>query len=1079
MPFKKPETEHNGEDLVSITRAEPSGDALEILVLQPLEENDIRTFAAHRSAPDIGRLIRELERTDLMALAGRPFDLEEILDKWKAHLALGGRRELLHHSIERRLGEANPDRGERQPLNPKRARGGARALAAAVVLTGKTGIHIADGQRAQTGIDPQAILADWEPGEVRNLLARAVFDDVTYGAVRFRHRDVRELLAAEWFGELLTQGQSRHALEELFFRERYGEEFVSPRLRIVLPWLILVDRDIRNRVLATHPEIAVEGGDPAVLPLPVRKQILTEIVDRIACGEDDGSARDNHAIARIAQPDLAAQTTALIDQYADNDDAIFFLGRLVWQGDMSECVPPMLDLAAESARGEFARVAAARAVMTCGSNTDKSTLWNRVRATDGLPRRLLAELVRDAESDAATVPLVLESIERLVPHERFETTGLTQALHGFIDRLPLPLTASAGQPLSILLAGLGAILRRPPFIEESGCSVSAKFYWLLGPAIHAVERLVSSRAETAMDEPALAILLSAREARQWHIHSVEDYKDRLGDLVPAWPELNDRLFWKSVAATRTRREDKGERLDDDWPIHWPEHYWHFGPDSFDRIIEWPNTRDLEDDRLVALSLAVRVYWEAREPAEWLERLRALVTDDSALAVRLANLLNPPITEEHRERRRHEAERKRRRERRSREIQQRRLDWIGRLQADPELIRKPPGLPRDTVSQDQWSLLQEIEGGGLGTTRAQGVNWRSLIGEFGEDVAVAYRDAAMALWRHYRPGLRSEGADARRIPASVIFAMAGLEIEATEVDGFPAYLCVSEVRLALRYIVWELNGFPTWLESMHRAYSETTMEAIETELFWELTHAKPDDPMHYILHDLAVYSPWLYGSLVEPLLNWLRKNDPPGDDALLHILRILKGSCSRPAALAALAEAKAMHGHTSEHLPYWYAIWVDADPDTGIEAVTNWLSTLGREEGSRAAQTFIVALMGSGHSAGGPPGFDHILTPRHLKRLYVLMHEHIRASEDIDRAGGGVYSPELRDHAQEARNRLFQLLSDIPGKETYISLTELIEDHPNPNHRPWMARRATTAHRQTAISSPGPKDRSTSFLPVSR
>ncbi|MYG80970.1 MAG: hypothetical protein F4187_04000, partial [Gemmatimonadetes bacterium] len=308
MPFKKPETEHNGEDLVSITRAEPSGDALEILVLQPLEENDIRTFAAHRSAPDIGRLIRELERTDLMALAGRPFDLEEILDKWKAHLALGGRRELLHHSIERRLGEANPDRGERQPLNPKRARGGARALAAAVVLTGKTGIHIADGQRAQTGIDPQAILADWEPGEVRNLLARAVFDDVMYGAVRFRHRDVRELLAAEWFGELLTQGQSRHALEELFFRERYGEEFVSPRLRIVLPWLILVDRDIRNRVLATHPEIAVEGGDPAVLPLPVRKQILTEIVDRIACGEDDGSARDNHAIARIAQPDLAAQT---------------------------------------------------------------------------------------------------------------------------------------------------------------------------------------------------------------------------------------------------------------------------------------------------------------------------------------------------------------------------------------------------------------------------------------------------------------------------------------------------------------------------------------------------------------------------------------------------------------------------------------------------------------------------------------------------------------------------------------------------------------------------------------------------
>ena len=342
--------------------------------------------------------------------------------------------------------------------------------------------------------------------------------------------------------------------------------FISPRLRVVLPWLILDDRDIRSRVLASVPEIAMEGGDPALLPLPERKKILADIVDRIACGEDDGTVRDNHAIARIARPDLAPEASALIDRHADNDDAIFFLGRLVWQGDMSACVPPMIDLAANPARGVFARIAAARAVMTCGTNTHKVTLWSYARAAQRLPRQLLAELVQDAEADATTVPLLLESIERLPPYERFQTSGLTQALHGFIERLPPPSNAYDEQPLPMLVAGFAAVLRRPPFIEENESRVSEEFSWLLGPAIHAVERLVSVRAEAAFGEPALTIMRDAPEARQWHDRGIDNYKERLGELVPAWAELNDCLFWKDVNAARTRLDEEGKKLDDDWPV---------------------------------------------------------------------------------------------------------------------------------------------------------------------------------------------------------------------------------------------------------------------------------------------------------------------------------------------------------------------------------------------------------------------------------------------------------------------------------------------------------------------------------
>ena len=268
LPFKKKQTETADERADRIETSEQSEFELEIFMLDPLNETDIRLFAKHRTTPEVDALIEELERSNLMALAERPFDLEGILDKWASERKLGGRSELLRHNVELRLKEVDPDKDALRPLNLGKAREGARKLAAAVVLTGKPGIHVPDYTHEKTGIEPEAVLSHWEPIDVRTLLDRAIFNDVIYGAVRFRHREVLELLAAEWFGNLLRKGNARHAIEGLFFREQYGEQIVSPRLRPILPWLILEDENVRKRALSIHPEIAVEGGDPARLPLP-------------------------------------------------------------------------------------------------------------------------------------------------------------------------------------------------------------------------------------------------------------------------------------------------------------------------------------------------------------------------------------------------------------------------------------------------------------------------------------------------------------------------------------------------------------------------------------------------------------------------------------------------------------------------------------------------------------------------------------------------------------------------------------------------------------------------------------------
>jgi hypothetical protein len=102
-----------------------------------------------------------------------------------------------------------------------------------------------------------------------------------------------------------------------------------------LPWLILLDDGIRPKALQIQPEIAVEGGDPSKLPLFERQKILNDIVRRIVAGQDDRSARNNTAIARIANSDLSADTLQLINEYQNNDELFSFLadwyGKVVWQ----------------------------------------------------------------------------------------------------------------------------------------------------------------------------------------------------------------------------------------------------------------------------------------------------------------------------------------------------------------------------------------------------------------------------------------------------------------------------------------------------------------------------------------------------------------------------------------------------------------------------------------------------------------------------------------------------------------------------------------------------------------------------
>lgn len=275
-----------GEPYESVRQEDTSrtGDPmLKVFRLNGLTEDEIGLFAGHYGLSDVPAFVNAVRRGNLMTLAERPFDLKALIRKWSADHALGSRFEVLRRMIELQLAPLSiPSAAVR--IDERKARAGARSLAAAVTLTGMAIICLPNGVHSPDRIDPRELLADWSEAEISALLRTGLFDDIVYTSVRFRHREIRELLAAEWARDLISRPNGREHVEHLFFRTSYGERVIVPRTRPVLSWLILLDEEVRAKAMAIAPEIASEGGDPSVLPLGVRQTMLADIVERIANG---------------------------------------------------------------------------------------------------------------------------------------------------------------------------------------------------------------------------------------------------------------------------------------------------------------------------------------------------------------------------------------------------------------------------------------------------------------------------------------------------------------------------------------------------------------------------------------------------------------------------------------------------------------------------------------------------------------------------------------------------------------------------------------------------------------------------
>lgn len=1028
--------------------------ALLIYSLNSLTFDDIRFYAGQRNIQDSAMFVGEIERANLTAMASRPFDLDFLISTWRNDGKLGSRYELFERNVGNRLDEIDPSKRQARPINAAKALRGASLLAGAVTFTGKSGIKIKDKSVELIGVDAEVVLADWEPQHVWTLLERGVFSDAIYNMVGFRHREIRDYLSAKWLDFLLREGHSRRTVESLIFREMYGVQVITPRLSTLVPWLILMDDRIRDRALKLQPEIALNGGDVSHLPLSVRVNMLIGIVERIANNTDEHNVRYNSAIAMIAKEDLVNTVSMLIDKYYFNDDVIFFLSRLLWQINQPLCLDRMISIATDCNRGLYARIGATRAIMTTAPDEQKISLWQELNtALTIFPLRLLAEIVRDATFNEQSVTYLLTSLSQLETYKEFDTSGLAEGLAIFIAKASQQKFGDCEEELVSLLSGIYALIKKPPYLEQPDIGISKEYLWLIPFAIDTIEKLVLIHSVDSFDNRFLDLLLIFAQARDWHGEYLRDYKGALSELVPKWPELNDALFWRAVENRRGESAFINKRLIDDWPVQWPGHFFNFGYDSFARVLEFVANREFLDDKLVALSLALRIYSQSNNKDALLGDIYQVAQQHPELESRVELFLNPPHDPEMEAVNKQNEEYRRKGEERRTQNERDRNMFILKVKANPEEIRNPLGVDAGEISNGQYYLYQELKRGNTNHL-AKDIDWRELTDTFGTDVAIAFRDAVMAFWRVYKPVFFSEGENSNSIPLKLIFGLLGLETESKERADFPYYFSEDEVDRALLYANREINGFPDWIEKMYFAFPEKVIEALWQNVEFEFKKQSQGQHVNQIFHDIVYRAPWSHSGLTDKVYQWLKDNQPYREKDLRDCLRLLISGDVSHSALAELAKSKIEQASAPDNLPIWFALYADTRPDEAIPALEKWLDELTEDDGGIFAQHFLTTLTGKIHDGSSRVSFTgKVRNPSSLKTLYLLMIKYIKPHDDIDRSGGSVFSPTLRDDAQGARELLFQWLADIPGKETYVALMELIDEYPDKHYTQWMVRAA--------------------------
>lgn len=1008
------------------------------VALMPLSDTQILEMARVQKVPDPEAMLADIRRRNAQEFARRPQDLIELCVDWRDNRRIRSHAEQVAHNIVIKLKPRPPsERPERAPLDEDKALEGASRLALAALLIRKLTIrHSAAANKAaasEVALDPAAILTNWSADEIATLLERPLFGFATYGRVRFHHRSVIEFLAAERLHDRLGAGMPVRAVKRLLFAETaQGPTVIKSAMKPVAAWLARRRDSVFAGVLDIEPSVLLDFGDPASLTIHQRADALRAYVKRYGQGGWRGLDAPDLQVHRFASPELAPEVRHLWVGGIENPEVRSLLLSLIGAGKMTDCAGIAHNQAISSVVGDNERLDAAEALIAL-DHTRLRDIAASIEANRGQWSNRLVRL------------LISRMFPRHMPADQLcRILGtLTPKRHNLSDlTIHLPYLVADSDLASSDVIQLRRCLSE---LVMEAVKWDAKLHDVVGSRDYLIPALTAACIREWRQGPVSPDLVRA-SMRALRLHKRNyDSDDRREELralmVEASPADRELAFWAGDDFMQMvhPETDTWSRIDA---------VTHHGFD-LDREKDWGwITAALADKKRPIIEREVMLhaaYW-ASHGNDWRHQIAALrpfLKDEPSLVASLDKRLEP--AKRHAEYERMERDRAKRRKQEERRKAKAYASWVQFWQ---EIANKPDRLFSEEQGYNTaWNLWRVMERTGA-QSRASGWNRRFIEGHFGKEVADRLRTTLMQVWRNDRPTLGSERKAEERSTYLVRWQLGVAALAAESEDArWAQKLTPEEAELAARYAPIELNGFPSWLESLAIDQSDAVDAVLGNELTLELSEPAIGEAHSMLLQNISYAPPALAKTFVGRLREWLDRaagpighNEDPGRGAerLARVLDVLLKHGDEVTAndIGALAEDQLARGVSPDFARVWLPTLMRLSPRAGVERIEQVLAPLPVEPEGTAVGWF-ATLFGERHRTTPVsltnPGFG----PGLLLRLVRLAYRHVQHEHDIQHEGS--YSPGMRDNAEDARNALLKALLATKGAEAWAAKLELAED----------------------------------------
>ncbi|GAW97697.1 MULTISPECIES: NACHT domain-containing protein [Colwellia] len=864
-----------------------SKSSFEVYSFSDLSYEQIRIFSLEKGIENIDIFMEEIKGKEAELFTRKPLDLLSVVEFWKKNQRIGSRSELLENllTIKLELIEVGRDKCD---LSLSKVLKGVQEIAAALTFGKKSKISVPDAKNNPEVLNIHQVLPDWTNDEITTLLNRAVFEPSAYGTVSFTNRLLREYLTAQWVSTKYASKGNDDELRSLFYSTTYGIEVPIQALKPILSWYALLNDSFSEIIANISPEIFIEDGDPSKLPIARRQKLLVKFCEMIGATDDSFISFDANAIARFSHPDMGDIFLRLLRQYLSNKQLRQVLLQMALCVESREC---------EGIANEISKTVE----MDVLSKTLAVRLLKKVAMPDVIKanaRELLASFL-DSNNESLACLILDEYGNQLETNEllgifpcidkpnKYSYRAVQSSVENFIERL------SFNSVLTVL-DSLYGLIDTKPYAEHYMCLVSERYEWLFGCVEVALLRVIKSKDITHVSTNVLELISRAQV-----YHKCGDYsqhEQKLSKEVNDWRELNYKVFWHDVAKERSRTEEENKESSnpksvDMWfQVRVYQEFWSFSYKDFQQVIQLVTSKLIRDDKCIAFSLAWALAKENGLTSEDLEKVNSASYEFEGGVALLEGFLNPVKEDWQKE---HEARQEKFSKQREVKKELRKnnfIESVATIKAEPETILDIRHAVTGKLNGFQSYLFDYIRSKSKDNNHWCCLNWEVLAADFGDEVALAYKNASISYWRSYdAPLLKSEGNDLSSVTYGFTFALSGVGIEYEAIDNWEASLTELEVKQAIKLALCEMNELPSWFEQLFIAHPQLVLLTLMQEIQWLLTNSDESDSGRYVLGQILVNAHYLFEAISRPLFELISGANNSSYQINKNILRILTAS----------------------------------------------------------------------------------------------------------------------------------------------------------------------------------------------